>query len=60
MATKKAETADKPDTVEAAVLCDCVFGKVGDVVQLTKSDAENGKAIGVLDTTPAAIKAIKG
>lgn len=53
MATKKS------DTVEAVVLCDCIFGNVGEVVTLTPGEAETGRAIGVLDTHPEAIKAVK-
>lgn len=54
MATKKT-----PEAVEAVVLCDCIFGNVGEVVMLTPGEAETGRAIGVLDTHPDAIKAHK-
>jgi len=53
MATKKS------DTVEAVVLCDCVFGNVGEVVSLTPGEAQTGKEIGVIDLHPDAIKAAK-
>ncbi|MBA3588297.1 hypothetical protein [Methylibium sp.] len=54
MATKK---QDKP--VEAFILRDCVFGKAGDVVELSEADAEIGKLHGMLDLHPAAVKAAK-
>lgn len=54
MATKK---EDKP--VEAFVLRDCIYGKVGEVVELPKADADNGVSQGMLDLHPAAIKAAK-
>ncbi len=54
MATKKT-----PETVEAFVLRDCVFGKAGEVVTLSVADAELGAAHGMLDLAPAAIKAAK-
>jgi hypothetical protein len=53
MATKK------PETVEAFVLCDCGFGKAGEVVTLPAADAETGALNGVLDLHPDAIKAHK-
>ena len=55
MATK----AVKPETVEAFVLRDCGFGKVGEVVTLSAADAEIGQAHGMLDLHPDAIKAHK-
>jgi hypothetical protein len=54
MATKKT-----PDQVEAVVLCNCVFGNVGEVVTLTPGEADTGTAIGVIDVHPDAIKAAK-
>ena len=54
MATKK------PEIVEAFVLCDCGFGKCGEVVTLTAAEAETGQSHGVLDLHPEAIKAAKG
>lgn len=56
MATKKQE---QPETVEAFVLCDCGFGKAGEVVTLPAADAETGALHGVLDLHPDAIKAHK-
>lgn len=54
MATKK---EDAP--VEAVLLRDCVFGKAGDVVELSASDAEAGTAQGMIDAAPAAVKHAK-
>ena len=48
-----------PETVQAFVLCDCGFGKAGEVVTLTPADAKTGAASGVLDLHPDAIKAHK-
>jgi hypothetical protein len=55
MATKK----PAPDHIEAFLLRDCVFGKCGDVVELSASDAEQAKAQGMADLHPDAIKAAK-
>ena len=52
---KKQESAE----VEAFVLRDCGFGKVGEVVTLPESDALAGVAHGMLDLHPAAIAAAK-
>ncbi len=52
MATKK-----EPETVQAFVLCDCAFGKAGEVVTLSQADAKTGEAHGCLDLHPDAIKA---
>jgi len=49
----------KDQTVEAFLLRDCGFGKAGDVVTLSIADAEAGKAQGMIDTHPNAIKAAK-
>ena len=43
MATKK------PESVEAFVLVDCVFGMAGEVVTLSQADAEAGANAGRLD-----------
>lgn len=45
--------------VEAFVLRDCGFGLAGEVVKLPAADAETGAAHGMLDLSPAAIKAAK-
>lgn len=55
MATKKA--ADAPEMVEAFVLCTCVFGECGSVIELTPEDAAIGQAAGMLDLHPDAIEA---
>lgn len=55
MATKK-----QASEVEAVVLVDCVFGKVGDVVLLSQADAQTGVALSMVDTAPAAIAHAKG
>lgn len=54
MATKK---EDAP--VEAFVLRDCVFGKAGDVIEVSASDAKTGAEQGMLDLAPAAVKHAK-
>lgn len=51
--------AKKPETVEAFVLCDCGFGKSGEVIMLPAADAETGALYGVLDLHPDAIEAHK-
>jgi hypothetical protein len=54
MATKK-----QTDMVEAAVLRDCVFGKAGEVVELSVADAEIGSDNGMLDLHQSAVKALR-
>jgi hypothetical protein len=51
MATKK-----QSESVEALVLCDCGFGKAGEVVTLTLSGAEIGFSNGMLDLNIDAVK----
>lgn len=53
MATKK------PESVEAFVLCDCQYGKCGEVVTLPAEDAALGKNAGMLDLNQAAIAQAK-
>ena len=48
-----------PDTAEAFVLLDCLFGRAGEVVILPKADADIGAASGMLDLHPDAIAAAK-
>ncbi len=55
MASKK----DQPSTDEASLLRDCVFGKCGEVVELSAADAEQAQAQGMADLHPEAIKAAK-
>jgi hypothetical protein len=45
--------------VQAFVLCDCVFGKAGEIVTLPAVDAQAGALNGVLDLHPDAIEAHK-
>lgn len=52
-------TKAKAAEIEAFVLLDCGFGKVGEVVTLSAADAEIGQAHGMLDLHPDAIKANK-
>ena len=52
-------TPKAPETVQAFVLCDCVFGKAGEVVTLASADADAGAVVGLLDLHPDAIKAHK-
>lgn len=58
MATKKDDK--QPEQVEAVLLRDCVFGKCGEVVELSLSDAEQAKEQGMADLHPEAVKAAKG
>lgn len=57
MATKK---DDKPQTVSAFVLSECVFGAAGAVVELSPADAKAGVEVGMLDLSAAAVKAASG
>lgn len=57
MATKK---QDAPESVQAVLLRDCQFGKCGEVVTLSASDAEQAQAQGMADLHPDAVKAAKG
>lgn len=54
MATKK---EDAP--VEAFVLRDCVFGRAGDVVEVSASDAKTGAEQGMLDLAQSAVRHAK-
>lgn len=47
------------EDVEAFVLRDCQFGKVGEVVTLPLADAKVGEGAGMLDLHPDAIKHAK-
>ena len=51
------KTDDKPQSVKAFVLADCLFGSAGMVVELTPADAEAGERAGMLDLHPEAIAA---
>jgi hypothetical protein len=55
-----AKKESKPATMEALVLRDCGFGKVGEVVTLPLADIEAGAEHGMLDPHPAAVAAGKG
>ncbi len=55
-----AKKESAPETMEAFVLLDCVFGKVGEVVTLPLADIEAGAEHGMLDPHPAAVAAGKG
>ena len=48
-----------PKEIEAFILRDCGFGKVGDIVTLPIDDAKIGAAHGMLDCNPAAVAAAK-
>lgn len=52
MATKK-----QNELVDALVLCDCGFGKAGEVVTISLADAEVGAANGMLDLHIDAVEA---
>jgi hypothetical protein len=58
-AAADATPAEAPGTIEAFVLCDCSFGKCGEVVLLNDDQIANGLATGVIDTTPAAVENAK-
>ena len=47
------------EKVEAFVLRDCGFGQAGDVVTVSKAEAETGGQHGMLDAHPNAVKAAK-
>ena len=55
MATKK-----PPETVEALVLVDCIYGKCGQVVTLTAAEAAYALENKFIDVAPAAISNAKG
>ena len=57
MATKKEDK--QPESVEVALLRDCVFGACGEVVTLSRPDAEQALAQGMADANPAAVSAAK-
>lgn len=59
MATKKSDTAEAAETVEAFVLRDCGFGSAGEVVSLPLTDAKVGAAHGMLDLHVDAVNAAK-
>lgn len=60
MATKKpAAEVQQPETVEAFCLLDCIYGNSREVVTLSRAEAENGAACGMLDLNPNAIEAAK-
>jgi hypothetical protein len=54
-----AKKESKPATLEALVLRDCGFGKVGEVVTLPLADIEAGAEHGMLDPHPDAVRAAK-
>ena len=59
MANEK-KPAAKPALVECAVLCDCVYGKHGEIIELAPEAAKAAQAAGCVDTHPNAIKALRG
>lgn len=58
MASEKKPVA-KADTIECAVLCDSIYGKHDDIIELDAATAHAAKAAGWVDTHPGAIKAIR-
>lgn len=54
-----ARKQDRTEEVEAFVLRDCGFGKSGDVVIVSSSDADAGVAVGALDLSEGAVSAAK-
>lgn len=51
--------ASQGDTVECAVLCDNIYGKHDDIIELDADAAKAAAAAGYVDTHPNAIKAIR-
>lgn len=49
----------KAGTVECAVLCDNIYGKHDDIIELDAGAAKAAEAAGYIDTHPNAIKAIR-
>ena len=50
---------DSGGKVLCAVLCDCVYGKHNDILELDADVAEAARAAGYVDVHPNAIKAIR-
>lgn len=60
MAKAKSNTpAEAGGKVLCAVLCDCVYGKHDDILELDAGVADAAYAAGYVDTHPNAIKAIR-
>ena len=53
---EKVSTDVKDDFVEAFVLCDCLFGRAGDIVKLKQYEADVGVKAGIIDTHPDAVR----
>lgn len=51
--------AEAGSKVLCAVLCDCVYGKHNDILELDADVAEAARVAGCVDTHPNAIKAIR-
>lgn len=54
MATAK-KAASAPATVKVLVLCDCFYGKVGEVVELPAAELAQAVALGCVDPHPDAV-----
>lgn len=54
MATAK-KPAAQPGTVKVLVLCDCHYGKAGEVVQLPSAELAQAVALGRVDPHPDAV-----
>ncbi len=55
----KEETTEVEEMTEVFVLCDCPFGKCGQVVEMATKHVEMAEKHGMIDTNEAAIKAAK-
>lgn len=51
--------AKNSGSVECAVLCDCVYGKHNDIIELDADIAQAAFEAGYVDTHPNAMKAIR-
>lgn len=55
MATAKKKVETTGNATRVRVLCDCIFGKVDDVIELPTEQLAEALAQGVVDGDPAAV-----
>lgn len=53
MAAKK--PVQTPATTKARVLCDCLYGRADQVIEIAAADLDAAQASGCVDTDPAAV-----
>jgi hypothetical protein len=58
--TAAKDSAPKERQVKARVLTQCTYGQADDVVLLSKSEAKQATADGIVDTDPAAVAYAEG